>query len=95
MFSSSKWDGLAKIGEFATDHGKIITPTLFPVVDPKQQTMPIQDMKSTFGFDQVITSAYLMNKRIDHKHWDNYARAHEYLNFDGPIMVTVNSIRKS
>ena len=87
MYEIEAWDGLAKIGTFQVGEKTITTPALFPVVDPKQQTTPIAEMKSRFGFDQVITSAYLMSKRIGHLTWDDYPLVKDYLEYDGMIMM--------
>lgn len=73
----------------------MVTPALFPVVDPYQQTFPISEFQLNFGFDQVITSAYLMSKRaaetkgIDVKdlQWNELPDVHKYLEFDGIVMM--------
>ena len=95
MFSSSKWEGLAKIGKFDVNSKSITTPTLFPVVDPFQQNIDIQRMKSDFGFDQVITSSYLMSKRFSNSengifklpNLQELPSIESYLNYDGVIMM--------
>jgi len=87
VFDIQEWDGLAKIASFHVNGKTMVTPALFPVVDPKQQTAPIAEMKSRFGFDQVISSAYLMSKRLDHTAWTDYPSITEYLQFDGLIMM--------
>lgn len=87
MFEISTWDGLAKLGTYTVNSKTINTPALFPVVDPKQQTMPIADFQSVFGFNQVITSAYLMSKRMEHMRFDEYPKIDEYLEFDGMVMM--------
>lgn len=95
MFSSSKWEGLAKIGKIEVNSKSITTPTLFPVVDPFQQNIEIQRMKSDFGFDQVITSSYLMSKRFSMSengifklpNLKDLPSIESYLNYDGVIMM--------
>ena len=87
QFSPKFWDGLAKIATFTVSDRSITTPALFPVVDPLQQSIPIQEFRDRFGFDQVITSAYLMSKRIGHNHYQSFPKVHEYLEFDGMVMM--------
>ncbi len=87
MFQIDKWDGLAKIGKYKVNGKEIITPALFPVVDPFKQDVPIDRLQKDFGFDQVITSAYLMSKRMKDKPLKDYPKIHEYLNFDGLVMM--------
>lgn len=87
MWSIEKWDGLAKIGKFSAKEKSIITPALFPVVDPFKKEVSIDELKNKFGFDQVISSAYLMSKRMGEKKISEYPKMHDYLNFDGLIMM--------
>lgn len=88
MFSVDVWDGLAKIGKYKANDKILKTPTIFPVVDPVQQSIPIQEFKDKFRFNQVMTSAYLMSKRIGSvDNWDSYPNIADYLNFDGLIMM--------
>jgi 7-cyano-7-deazaguanine tRNA-ribosyltransferase len=87
VFSISSWDGLAKIGEYHKNKRFIRTPDLFPVVDPRQNQIPIQQFKDRFGFNQVITSAYLMSKRHGHNNFDDYEDVHSYLDYDGMVMM--------
>ena len=56
-------DGLARIGEFSTPHGKVSTPSLMPVLDPiNPNVLPIIDIKK-LGAEIFITNAYLLYKR--------------------------------
>ncbi len=95
MFSSSKWEGLAKIGKYEVNSKSFTTPALFPVVDPFQQNIEIQRMKTDFGFDQVITSSYLMSKRFSTTesgvlklpNFGELPSIESYLNYDGVIMM--------
>ncbi|MCE7737457.1 MAG: tRNA guanosine(15) transglycosylase TgtA [Candidatus Heimdallarchaeota archaeon] len=86
---------MAKIGKVEVNNKSFTTPALFPVVDPFQQSFEISRLKSEFGFDQVITSSYLMSKRfsteLDGK-WvppklSDLPKIETYLNFDGVIMM--------
>ena len=86
-YSISKWDGLAKLSQLKISENVSNMPTLFPVVDPKQQKFDIKKLKTEFKFNQVITSSYLMSKRIGHTKWDDYPKVSDYINFDGNIMM--------
>jgi len=87
VFSCNNWDGLAKLGNFEVNNKQLITPNLFPVVDPLQQEFELSLMKSKFKFNQVITSSYLMSKRQGSHDYNSYPDIHEYLNFDGVVMM--------
>jgi 7-cyano-7-deazaguanine tRNA-ribosyltransferase len=88
VFSTDRWDGLAKIGEYQKEGKEFKTPALFPVVDPLQQDIAIKRMQTEFGLSQVITSAYLMSKRIDQgNNWASYPKVHDYLDFEGTVMM--------
>lgn len=95
MFSISKWEGLAKIGKVEVNNKSFTTPALFPVVDPFQQSFEISRLKSEFGFDQVITSSYLMSKRFSTQKdgkWigpniSDLPNIESYLDYDGVIMM--------
>ena len=86
-YSISKWDGLAKLSQLKISENVSNMPALFPVVDPKQQKFDIKKLKTEFKFNQVITSSYLMSKRIGHTKWDDYPKVRNYINFDGNIMM--------
>lgn len=87
VYSVDNWDGLSKIGKYKVNDKEIITPALFPVVDPFKQDVPISKLKDEFGFDQVITSAYLMSKRLQDKPLEEYPQIHEYLDYNGLVMM--------
>jgi 7-cyano-7-deazaguanine tRNA-ribosyltransferase len=88
VFSCNNWDGLAKLGLYEMNGKQMKTPALFPVVDPVQQDIPTATLQKEFGFDQVITSAYLMSKRNDSSTtWSEYPSVHQYLDFDGIVMM--------
>ncbi|MHA2098515.1 MAG: tRNA guanosine(15) transglycosylase TgtA [Candidatus Kariarchaeaceae archaeon] len=95
MFSVSKWEGLGKIGTVEVNSKSFITPALFPVVDPYQQSVKISKLKSVFGFDQVITSSYLMSKRFSKEennviippNFNELPNITSYLDYDGVVMM--------
>lgn len=73
-----------RIGEIKTAHGKIQTPTLFPVINPIRQEISLEDIKK-IGFNSIITNAYMLKK---HKEKDVLKKGvHGYFNFTGPIMT--------
>ena len=74
-----------RIGKLSLPKGEVITPTLLPVIDPKENIIPPQDMLSKFGFNFVITSAYLYFKRFGMP--SSSDDIHKTLNFDGNVMM--------
>jgi len=74
-----------RIAKLSLPKGDVITPTLLPVIDPKENIIPPQDMINKFGFNFVITSAYLYYKRFGMP--SNSDDIHKTLNFDGNIMM--------
>ncbi|MHA1984756.1 MAG: tRNA guanosine(15) transglycosylase TgtA [Candidatus Hodarchaeales archaeon] len=80
-------DGLARIGEFDTNHGKVATPTLMPVIDPiNPNIISIPDMKK-IGANIFITNAYLLYRKENVRDLILEKGIHEYLSYDGPIMT--------
>jgi len=75
----------SRIGSFSLPHGKVITPTLLPVIDPKENIITAEEMLSKFGFNFVITSAYLYYKRYGMP--NKTKTIHEILMFQGNIMM--------
>ncbi|RMG21776.1 MAG: tRNA guanosine(15) transglycosylase TgtA [Methanobacteriota archaeon] len=84
-FEIRKWDGIAKSGIFKVGEKSINTPAIFPVVHPVFQSIKPSRLKKEFGFNQIITSAYLLKKKMDKGTSVN--RIHDYLEFDGVIMM--------
>lgn len=54
-------DLAGRIAVFDTPHGKIETPTIFPVVYPKDHSISLNEIRS-LGADGVITNAYMLWK---------------------------------
>lgn len=81
-FEISKWDGLAKIGRYIIGGKSFTTPALFPVVHPTFQDIAPARLQSEFGFDQLITSAYLLSKKFPER-----PNIHELLQTDAVIMM--------
>jgi 7-cyano-7-deazaguanine tRNA-ribosyltransferase len=80
-------DGLARICELTTTHGKVETPNLMPVINPNRMILSPAEMRDRFGAQILITNAYIIlnDKRLKEKVLDR--GLHDYLGFDGPIMT--------
>jgi len=78
-------DVLGRIGKLKTKSGTIETPLLFPVINPSIQLVAPQKLKDTFGFEAVITNAYILKKRFGDK--IAMQGLHNFLDFDGAVMT--------
>lgn len=78
-------DLLGRIGKLKTKSGTIETPLLFPVINPSIQLVPPQKLKNTFGFEGVITNAYILKKRFNNMPVEQ--GLHGFLDFDGVVMT--------
>jgi len=87
MFELKERDGLARICELTTPHGKVTTPVLLPVVNPNQLTITPREMKERLGVQMLITNSYIiwndaaLRKRVES------TDLHRLVDFDGPIMT--------
>ncbi|OLS26186.1 MAG: tRNA-guanine(15) transglycosylase [Candidatus Heimdallarchaeota archaeon LC_3] len=80
-------DGLSRIGEFDTLHGKVSTPTLMPVIDPiNPNIIPIPNIIE-LGANIIITNAYLLYKNENVRNFVLDKGLHDYLSYEGPIMT--------
>ncbi|MEM3635433.1 MAG: tRNA guanosine(15) transglycosylase TgtA [archaeon] len=77
-------DLAARIGILETNHGKIETPTLLPVVNPNLQIIPLQELKK-FGTQIFITNSYILLKNFRDEVLSK--GIHGFLGWDGPIMT--------
>jgi 7-cyano-7-deazaguanine tRNA-ribosyltransferase len=84
-FEIKEKDLLARIGRLKTKSGTIETPLLFPVVNPLIQPVPPRKIREEFGFEAIITNAYILKKRAYGKLTKN--RLHEFLDFNGAVMT--------
>lgn len=73
-----------RIGEIITSHGKIQTPTLFPVINPIRQEVNLDTIRN-IGFEAIITNAYILKKRMEKNALEK--GIHRLLNFSGPIVT--------
>jgi 7-cyano-7-deazaguanine tRNA-ribosyltransferase len=76
-------DLLGRIGLLRTKSGTVETPLLLPVVNPNSQVISAQDLRTTFGFDAIITNSYLVWRK--YRNEDDVPKVHRLLNFDGVV----------
>ena len=84
-FEIKEKDLLGRIGKLRTKSGTLETPLLFPVINPSIQPIPPQKLKDTFGFQAVITNAYILKKRYGNKPIE--MGLHKFLGFNGSVMT--------
>jgi len=84
-FEIKEKDLLGRIGKLKTKSGTVETPLLYPVINPSIQIVTPRLLKETFGFEAVITNAYILKKRFENKPAEE--GLHKFLDFDGAIMT--------
>ena len=84
-FEIKEKDLLGRIGKLKTKSGTVETPLLYPVINPSIQLVTPRKLKEIFGFEAIITNAYILNKRYGDKVIDE--GLHKFLDFDGAIMT--------
>ncbi len=84
-FEIKEKDLLARIGKLKTKSGTVETPLLFPVINPVIQPIAPRRIKDEFGFEALITNAYLLKKRLQYQCIEK--SLHKFLDFDGVIMT--------
>jgi len=84
-FEIKEKDLLGRIGKLKTKSGTVETPLLYPVINPSIQLVTPRKLKETFGFEAVITNAYILNKRYGDKVVNE--GLHKFLDFEGSIMT--------
>ena len=84
-FEVKEKDLLSRIGKLKTKTSTVETPLLFPVINPNIQPVSPKRLKEEFGFDALITNAYILKKRYGDKVADK--GLHNFLNFDGAVMT--------
>jgi 7-cyano-7-deazaguanine tRNA-ribosyltransferase len=84
-FEVKEKDLLGRIGKLKTKSGTVETPLLFPVINPSIQLVPPQKLKDEFGFEAVITNAYILWKRYQNRPADE--GLHKFLNYNGAVMT--------
>lgn len=81
MFEIRDKDLAGRIGILRTPHGEIETPYMFPVINPRKQDIPIEEIVG-IGFRALITNAWLIKK-----YYGDINDIHEVVGFKGPIMT--------
>ncbi|MFW9777333.1 MAG: tRNA guanosine(15) transglycosylase TgtA [Candidatus Heimdallarchaeota archaeon] len=86
MYTIRKKDGWGRIGMLETNHGKMMTPVLLPVINPNRQMVSPQEMVR-LGAEAFITNAYLLFRNAENRESVLQSGLHKYLGFSGPIMT--------
>jgi 7-cyano-7-deazaguanine tRNA-ribosyltransferase len=84
-FETKEKDLLARIGKLKTKTCTVETPLLFPVINTAIQPILPKKIRSEFGFDALITNAYILKQRFHNQPIQQ--SLHEFLDFDGAIMT--------
>jgi 7-cyano-7-deazaguanine tRNA-ribosyltransferase len=84
-FEVKERDLLARIGKLRTKSGTVETPLLFPVVNPTVQPIQPKRIREEFGFEAIITNAYILKKRFKDEPVNK--GLHKFLDFNGVIMT--------
>ncbi|MEM4733315.1 MAG: tRNA-guanine transglycosylase, partial [Candidatus Bathyarchaeia archaeon] len=84
-FEVKEKDMLARIGKLKTKSGTLETPLLFPVINPNIQLVSSRKLLENFGFEAIITNAYILKKRFQNKPIE--LGLHKFLDFPGSIMT--------
>ncbi len=87
MFELKERDGLARICELTTRHGKVTTPVLLPVVNPNYLTITPAEMRDRFGVDALITNSYIIRNTEGLRAEAQEKGVHAVLGFDGTVMT--------
>jgi 7-cyano-7-deazaguanine tRNA-ribosyltransferase len=87
MFELKERDGLARICELTTKHGRITTPVLLPVVNPNHLTVTPKEMKDLLGVRALITNSYIIKGTPELKDRAVKDGVHSLLGFDGIVMT--------
>ena len=80
-------EGLSRIGQFNTNHGKIQTPTIMPVLDPLNPNQIAISEIIALGAEMFITNAYLTYKNEQAKQKAILDGIHSLVGYNGPIMT--------
>jgi 7-cyano-7-deazaguanine tRNA-ribosyltransferase len=84
-FEIREKDLLARIGKLQTKSGTVETPLLFPVINPIVQPISPRRIREEFGFEALITNAYILKKHSQKQPAKN--GLHSFLDFDGALMT--------
>lgn len=77
-------DLAGRIGRLRLRSGTIETPAFFPVIHPFKQPgdLPLEKI-SELGFEQIITNAYIIKKKLE----SGVVKVHDVLRFGGVVMT--------
>jgi 7-cyano-7-deazaguanine tRNA-ribosyltransferase len=84
-FEIKEKDLLGRIGKLKTKSGTVETPLLFPVINPSIQPVTPKRLKEQFGFQAIITNAYIIKKRFQNRPVEE--GLHKFLGYDGAVMT--------
>jgi 7-cyano-7-deazaguanine tRNA-ribosyltransferase len=84
-FEIKEKDLLARIGKLKTKSSTVETPLLFPVVNPVFQSISPRRIMDEFGFEALITNAYILKQRFQKQ--PTQEGLHRFLGFNGTIMT--------
>ena len=86
-------DALGRIGILETKHGKVETPVLMPVINPKIQTIPIKKFVENFKAKMLMTNSYIIYKDPKLREIALNKGVHRLLEFNGPLMTDSGSFQ--
>ncbi len=92
MFEIKERDAAGRICHFETAHGKIITPTVLPVINPGFMSVSPNEIRR-MGAQAVITNSYIIYKNENFRATALEKGVHELINFSGPIMTDSGSFQ--
>jgi len=93
-FEIIKKDVMGRVGRLKTKHGTIETPTILPVINPKNMVIPPEDMKK-IGAEAIITNSYIIYSSQRLRDQAREEGLHRMLNFDKTIMTDSGSFQLS
>ena len=82
-FEVRQEDLLGRLGVVETKSGCFKTPALLPVVNPVIQLVSPKELKEIFGFEAIMTNAYILMKHYGQKALE--IGVHGLLGFDGVV----------
>jgi 7-cyano-7-deazaguanine tRNA-ribosyltransferase len=80
-------DGPGRICSFETPHGRVETPALLPVVNPRRMVVSAAELRDQFGAEMLITNSFIIGRDQSLSDQTKRRGIHDQLGFDGPIMT--------
>ena len=87
MLELRERDGLARICDLTTKHGRVTTPALLPVINPNQLTVTPSEMREELGVEALITNSYIIWNDPKLRESIRGSDVHTLLGFDGTIIT--------